>query len=521
MIDGGPQRTRTGGARSAPWALIGAALLILAIVALHTAHFHNRNLRQDELFTTHASQVLSLPETAQWMAENGVHPPGWRVLAVAWLKLVGISAPAARYSSTLITLIALALVYRLAADWTDRRTGLLAAFLLGTLNFTMFYMHELRPYPLAVLVTAGLQWSFLRWVRRPVFSYALIFVLLGVLAFQTHYFVGYVVIAELAVFVVLVRWDRVRLFRGIGLFAAIGLSLVAWIPPVLNRWVLDGGGKSYARPSRWETLELLYDQMQIRPHALGLLLLLAGILIPLGVGYGWLLNRSRRGPLRFAPEAPKLAFLLVPGVVLAASFAVNLEIETVTPRNLIVLLPSLAVIAAWGLRRLPWQAQVVALVLIAVPAGRDFRALAPAAPNREVWQFMAGQISDQDRVVTHMRDPYMGMQALAFYLLDEPGFPLDKSAMFHVHGDAVNFPGDRLPNRVFSADAAAVAQFSAFLAAEPPAVWYVESRPDSAMIAPFLEVLEADYTAMRSAEVRDPTDPRIVYRVVEYRRKAD
>ena len=87
------------------WAVLLIGVVLVVLVALPTYHFHNRNFRQDEIYTVHAGTTLSISETAQWMAVNGVHPAGWRIVAATWVKLTGIEPPVARYFSTLCTLL--------------------------------------------------------------------------------------------------------------------------------------------------------------------------------------------------------------------------------------------------------------------------------------------------------------------------------------------------------------------------------------------------------------------------------
>jgi hypothetical protein len=489
-----------------------AALLILAVAALHIYHFIDRNYRQDEVNTVHAAQILSASETAQWMAINGVHPAGWRVLTTTWVKLVGISEPATRYSSTLFTMLALAFLFRLSADLFGWRTGLYAVFVLGTLPFALFFMQELRPYAMLVMVTAGVQWSFVRWLRKPNFTYALLFVMFGVAALQTHYYAGYVIAAQAVALVALVRWDRARYVRAFGLFAAVGLSLTAWALPLINRWVVGTNGKSYARPSTWNTLETLQHEMQIRPEALGQFLLLAGLSIP--VGYTWLFWRSREHDrvFRFDPEWRKLYLVIVVVSILLIAFAVNTKIETITPRNLIVILPSLVIIVAFVMGKLPWQARAVLVVLITIPAVTEFHVYHPTSePYRESAAYLSSSgYQPGDRIVTNVRRD----QHLAFSLEDR--LSANKYDMFHIGGEGINFPGDPHVNRVVNADPETLARFEAFLG-NSERVWFFHADNALVPVAPFLKILNARYAVFRTATFKAD----VSYDLVEYRRVPD
>jgi hypothetical protein len=489
-----------------------AVLLILAVAALHIYHFLDRNYRQDEVNTVHAAQVLSASETAQWMAINGVHPAGWRLLATSWVKLVGISEPATRYSSVLFTILAMAFLFRLAADLFDPSVGWYAIIVLGTLPFAQFFMQELRPYAMLVMVTAGLQWAFVRWLRKPNFTYALWFVSFGVAALQTHYYGGYVIAAQAIALVALVRWDRARYVRAFGLFAAIGLSLTAWALPLINRWVVGSSGKAYARPSEWDTLKTLQNEMQIHPAAIGQFLLLAGLLLPVGLTwYAWR-SHARDRVFRFEPEWRKLYLVIVVVSILLIAFAVNIKIETITPRNLIVILPSLAILAAFALAKLPWHARVVLIVLIVVPAVTQFRVYHPTSePYRESAAYLkASGYQPGDRIVTNIRRD----QHLAFSLEDR--LSASKYDMFHIGGEGINFPGDPHVNRVYNADPATLARFETFLG-DSERVWLF--RSDNALLAagPFLKILDTHYAAFRTAIF----EADVTYQITEYRRVPD
>ena len=57
--------------------------------------------------------------------------------------------------------------------------------------------------------------------------------------------------------------------------------------------------------------------------------------------------------------------LIAPGTALALAFLTNRFVTgNATPRNLIILVPFMALVAALGLRRLPWQARLAAVLLL-------------------------------------------------------------------------------------------------------------------------------------------------------------
>ncbi|MCL4237046.1 MAG: glycosyltransferase family 39 protein [Anaerolineae bacterium] len=490
-----------------PAVMLIAVLLILASVTISTVRFHDRNYFRDEINTVHAGVTLNAAETTRWMAQSGIHPAGWRVLGVYWVKLVGLTEGATRWLSALCTMLTLALVYRLGADLFDRRTGLYALFLLGTVPFALFYMYELRPYPMLALTTAGLLLSFLRWVHRPRFSYALLFVLFGMAALQTHYFAAYILAGLALTFVIVVRWERGRYLRAFGLFAAIALSFTAWLPSVIHG-LFFRGPRGYTLPTNWDTLAMVHDELQLAPPALGQLLLLFALLTPVGAHYA---RRKESRVFHFGEEWRKGYVLLVPLFTLVIAFAINTWKGSITTRNLIGLLPPLAVLLAFALRRMPWRAQMAIVALIALPALTDFRYYREGLPSRQIVSFMMPHYQPDDRfLITGIHDP----RPLAFYLFDRLPTRPDKHNMFYIGYPTFQLQRiEHLENLILTPEPGALADFAESLAGAQR-LWYVYGNEDRDLIDPFLDILQADFALYRA----DLATTDATYYFREYRR---
>ncbi|GAB4417551.1 MAG: hypothetical protein Kow00106_13380 [Anaerolineae bacterium] len=536
-LDSGPARRAT--------VLLLAVGLLLASVALHTVHFHDRDFREDEIYTVHAAQIMNLSEVVQWLGLGGVHPPGWRLAAVIWVQMLGEAGktePIVRYFSTLVTLIALALLWRLGADLFGWPTGAYAVFLLGTLPFAQFFMHEFRPYGALVLVTVGCTLALVRWVRRPTFARALLFVAFGVAALQTHYYGGFLLAGLAVAFVLLVRWQRDLYLRAFGLFFAIGLSLTAWLLPLAHRFIVGAGGVTYALPSDRRFFQQLYDEMMPSPPAMGDLLVLVGALTLTGLVaarlkglHALLPSRFRWDPAfvsaraapqgvpvpgageeryRFGPAGQRLIVLVAPTAMLALAFVINrFGTGNATPKNLIILVPFLALTAALGVRQLPWQARLAAILLITYPALTTFRTYRSNAPYRELVDFMEPAYQPGDKVIAHVQDYASSTQVLYYYLHDRLPGVLDKADMFHIGGSSHRFPHDPIANQVYTADEQTLARFAQFLD-EAPRAWLITyHRAD--LLDPFLAVLHQDYADAQKAVL---VDDRNVYEIVAYYR---
>jgi hypothetical protein len=493
-----------------------AAVFILAMVALPIYDFHDRDYHQDEINTVHAAQVLDVRGVVIWMATNGVHPPGWRIAAAEWVKLTGTQEPAVRHFSTLCTMIALALTFRLASDLFDRRTGLYAVLLLGTLPYALFFMHEFRPYPALVLVTAGSLLAFLRWLRRPDFKHALLYVLFGVVALQTHYYGALVIAACAVVFVTLVRWNRALYLRAVGLWIAIGLSMLSFILPLLDR-LLRSGGKVYALSTDWRTVKTLYTSMRILPAGLGDLILAVGILLAVGAALTrYHVIQSSTDRLFRCGSAWRRLYLVVFAAALIAVVAIsNMLAQNLTLRNLVVLAPILAMLAADGLRRLPWQAGLIALLIIGQHALTDFQAYRPVLPYRATAAFLKAHYQPGDRVVqfgfTH--------EANLHYLLDRMPATFTKQAVYLVGPARTSVAAEPTPYRATIATPEKLEEFRDFLG-DTPRVWLLldEHGIPGVSVSPFWNILTERYAAVQQVPLGREAEG---YFVIEYRRLPD
>jgi len=269
-------------------------------------------------------------------------------------------------------------------------------------------------------------------------------------------------------------------------------------------------------PSDRRFFRQLHDQMMLEPVAIGRLLLIVGALVILGAALAGLNRRASKAGdrLRFGATGPALTMLIVPGAALALAFATNrFGTGNATPKNLIILVPFMALVAALGLRRLPWQARLAAILLLTYPALTEFRTYRANAPYRELVAFMTPAYQPGDRVIAHVNDYAASTQVLAYYLHDRLPGGLDKASMFHVGGSSHRFPYDPIANQVQASDPATLARFAQFLDGAERAWLITYNRTD--LLDPFLDALGRAFGDARKAVLRDDTN---VYEIVEYRR---
>ena len=505
-------------------AIVLAAILIMFVIGLHTLHFSSRNYREDEINTIHAANVLSASEVAQWITLEGFHPAAWRVLATDWVRAFGGYEPVTRYFSTLFTLITLALVYRLGADLFDQQTGLIAVLLLGALPFFQFYGHEFRPYAMLAMSVAGMQFAFIRWLRHQNFRYALLYVGFGVAALNAHFFAVYFLAAQAITALILLKRDRATMIRAVGLFAAIGLSFIpAMLGIVHGALAVSKQGISYGQPSNARGLLNLNQNMQGLP-----ILLVPGMLIPVGAIFSFYKYRNPIAALRFNPEWRRWYLILMVMFSILLAFIGNVVLANLTPRNLMIIMPALALLGAYEVRAFRREVRSVIVGLLILMGIIFFYGYAPNTPYREIQAFMSETYRPGDRIITNLNDNGAAPTAMAYFLMD--WLNAEKQDMFHIAEPGIQatfaLPPDPLTIHT-SDDDTQRAAFEQFLEGANRVFFIDYYGPplyeDKPLTAQYLAWLNVNFTPVRSmtwmTPIPDSTDPDTYFAVTEYARQ--
>lgn len=425
------------GSRSRAFALLLPAVTIVFLIAVQAWHFHDRAYRQDEAWVVHYG-LLNIERVGivqhalqifrQLTPEN--------VLQDLWAHLFGHTERIVRYFSTLITAITLALFYRLAADLFDRRAAWLALALLGSYSVFVFYSHEARPYAALALGAVGFQWALLRFIKRPDRARGALALLFGVAPFYLHPFILYVFIAQLICVLVFVRWDRDLYRRGIALFLLLALliGLRAWVN-FDNR----DGVITYSIESSWRGIEELYDHFRSNPEILGLFFFCGGLATLLSKLANRFRGKSAAGGrslldrrMRFV-EGWREGWLVLSLIVMVGlALWVNASTPSLTPRNLLIAAPALALIAVVALRQMPRPAQMLALLFFCLPFVTQFRS---HNGNAGYWELAAAiddhYQRDRDRLVVAAAQAWEWI-AIRYFLQERTEIGFGEDDIFYV-----------------------------------------------------------------------------------------
>ncbi|MCY4020366.1 MAG: glycosyltransferase family 39 protein [Chloroflexi bacterium] len=429
--------------------LLLPAATILFVIVIQAHHFRDRPYRQDEAWVVHyALENIERVGLLNHVLQIFYLVPPENALQDIWVHLFGHIENIVRYFSTLVTTITLALYYRLTADLFERRSAWIALVVFGTYSVFAYYSHEARPYAALVLGTVGFQWALLRFIHRPKRGNALLALVLGAVPFYIHPFIIYVIAAQLTCVLVFVRWNRDLYRRGALLFAVMALliGLRAWV-----NFSDRSGLIEYNIETSWQGLAEVLDHYRFSPEALGYFLLAAGIIGVLGK-----LAIARTSvddsTMRFAWGWREGWLLLSPVVMVILTFAVNTNIPSLTPRNLLIAAPYLALIVTIALRQMPPQAQLIAVVFFCVPFVTQLRSHNGNAGYWELAEYIERHYDqDRDRLLIITEQAWEWI-AINYFLKERAEIAFADDDIFYVSwesGDKDRFIPSAIDEEVF------------------------------------------------------------------------
>jgi len=189
-----------------------------------------------------------------------IHPPLYYLLLHVWL-VFGQSEAAMRSLSAAIGLLSVAALYGLGRDLWGQTAGLLAALLLAVSPLHIWYSQETRMYGLMALWAILSSWLMFRaWERGGWLNWAG-YVLVAALGMYTHYYMGFVLLAQnLFVGYLLLRRrvDRETLIHWVVAQLAWIVLFAPWIPTVISQ-LRGGGGAWVAHAVGRPTPQVLWD----------------------------------------------------------------------------------------------------------------------------------------------------------------------------------------------------------------------------------------------------------------------
>lgn len=201
-----------------------AAMLRLATLGLQSYEF-------DEGATLYVIRG-SFTHMLHGVARYESTPPLYYVLAWVWSQVFGTGETGLRLFSALAGVATVPIVYLTGRTLGSRRIGLVAAAIVATSPYLVFYSQEARSYALFTLLsTAGLLCC-VRAIQYPTARTLGLWAALSILAFETHYFALFPWLAQVVALAVFGCVPR----RSLGwAIVAVGLASVPLFPLVRHQ----------------------------------------------------------------------------------------------------------------------------------------------------------------------------------------------------------------------------------------------------------------------------------------------
>jgi mannosyltransferase len=394
--------------RESAWHGLLIAVLLLAF-AVRIGGLTAQSLWRDEVDALRFSEA-SLTTMIANFTRPGWNGPLFYVFLRAWVAFAGQSAFALRYLSLCFGVLAVVGTYRIARSWFSAPVPALAALLMATSPYMVWYGQEAKMYALLSVVAIATLYVYDRALREGHWANWVLVLVLTWIAIGVHIMGGLLIPVMIVLF--FVWWPAARAQWRQALLALGGLlvpALVAlpWVWPLLVR----GGDIGH-------TFVSLLGMLRVMAHAFSRGILPTGQRWPMGLSLFGLLAgtalwmggqeaSSRRRAARSRSRAPDTGLWVRVGNVLAlwawilvpilGLFIISLRVPMFVDRYLIWIGPAFYVLLARGLSQIQRRSMAVFVVCLVpvlwfngqgivqqtqTPIKSDFRAAAAYVQER-------------------------------------------------------------------------------------------------------------------------------------------
>jgi mannosyltransferase len=212
--------------RDEPWRSEIAPLVAVCALgaAIRFATLGVQSFDFDESFTVGIVVNGSFGHMLHTIPRTESSPPLYYILAWLWSKVFGLGPVGIRSLSALFGSLVVPVAYFIGRRFGSPRAGLYAALFVAVDPLLVWYSQEARTYALLALLGALSFWTFVRALDRPDRGRLIVWALASAAAICSHYFAGFLVIAE-AVWLVAATRRRVALIAS-GAVLLVGLALL-------------------------------------------------------------------------------------------------------------------------------------------------------------------------------------------------------------------------------------------------------------------------------------------------------
>ena len=362
----------------------------------------------DEGWTIGATNASDpLVTVRDWVAID-VHPPLFFIGLDGWRVFTGDTIFELRYFSVMVSMVGIAVAFRLGKSLYGTRAGLFAGLFYALHDLIKVLTQEVRHYSGQMLLSTLTVWMYWRFWKQPTRGRGIAFVLAGTALIYTHYWGGFVLLG-LAIHALITHRKNLKPF--IYAFASIGLLYLPWIPVLIHQITLERpGGLPHALPNTSTVYAVLTFQLLGIPELLWVVLCVVGAVGMFTVKFDTIRAVWRAWKPTPATLLPLPVIILTP----ALSILLNNFYPTLSFRSLGVIVPLAIVLAAHGLSRfrLPEQTAVLVFIILFSLSKTGSTPL-QRAPWEQIGAFMTQHATANDVILLELDTD---VDPMAYYL---------------------------------------------------------------------------------------------------------
>jgi len=207
----------------------------------------------DELYSADFSDPSRSFNSMLKVTLEDVHPPLYQTLLWVWYKVFGFTEYAGRSLSAIIGSLGVITIYFLGKELFNKYVGLYAALLASVNIFLIHYSQEVRSYELFFLLTMLSYMYLYKVMQNPNKTNVMLYWLVTILLFYTHYLSFFIVATQLVVivFYIFIFSENKKQLFSISLWTSgiFILSILPLVPYILATAQGDGLSWITTKPS--------------------------------------------------------------------------------------------------------------------------------------------------------------------------------------------------------------------------------------------------------------------------------
>lgn len=281
---------------------------------------------------------------AQYPWGNWNAPFYW-VFLHFWVKIFSVSEFSLRFPSLMFSFLSVVLIFFLGKELFNKRTGVIAALLMGLSPFHLWYAQEARDYSMVLFFGILSSTILLKAIRRRRVILWLFFALISLFGLYTNYFFIFLLIAQCGWLVIFERKkiNRKAVFSFLIILSGFSLYLSRFLSKFSYVW----GGFWIPEP-QWKSLIVTFENFMLGYNGTLFLYLVSNILAALFFVFAIIRLRKNK---KFRDSFIFCSVLLFMPIVLAFTFS-RVFFSVYLDRGLLMFSPYFYLLIAFGVSSL-------------------------------------------------------------------------------------------------------------------------------------------------------------------------